>query len=179
MASAAMRYARAFADVVIDLKLDSHEVGQELRSLVEIVRSSGDLRNVWESPAVQHPEKLKLLDAIAERAKFRTPVRNFMAVLIEHGRVPALPVIVRQFELELNHRLGLVEADVTSARDLSAQEKTALEGQISRLTGRKVVARYGLDKDLLGGAVVRIGSMIYDGSVRGQLHRIKQQLSAE
>ena len=102
-----------------------------------------------------------------------------MAVLIEHGRTAALSAIARQFEMELDRRLGFVEADITSARDLSDPERSALEAQIVHLTGHKVRARYALDKELLGGALVRIGSMIYDGSLRGQLRRIKAQLSAE
>ena len=179
MASVAMRYARAFADVVVDLKLDSQQVRDEVRALAELVRGSADLRHVWESPAVKHTEKIGLLDAVAERAGFQTPVRNLMAVLIEHGRTAALSAIARQFEMELDRRLGFVEADITSARDLSDPERSALEAQIVHLTGHKVRARYALDKELLGGALVRIGSMIYDGSLRGQLRRIKAQLSAE
>jgi F-type H+-transporting ATPase subunit delta len=178
MASVAIRYARAFADVVIDLKLDPNHVRDELRLLVDIVKESADLRRVWENPAVTHSEKVRLLDAIAKRAGLETPVRNFMAVLIEHNRAAALPAIARQFELELNQRLGFIEADVTSARELSAEEKLGLERQVGRLTGRKVRAHYDTDKTLLGGAVVKIGSTVYDGSLRGQLRRIKEQLSA-
>jgi F-type H+-transporting ATPase subunit delta len=178
VASVAIRYARAFADVVIDLNLDPNHVRDELRLLVHIVKDSPDLRKVWENPAVKHSDKVRLLDAIAKRAGLETPVRNFMAVLIEHGRTAALAAIVRQFELELNQRLGFIEADVTSARELSAEEKSGLERQVGRLTGHKVRARYGTDKSLLGGAVVKIGSTVYDGSLRGQLRRIKEQLSA-
>lgn len=178
MASVSIRYARAFADVVIDLKLDSNKIRQELRSVVEIVGSSSDLRNVWKSPAVPHEQKIKLLDAIAQRARLQTTVRNFMAVLIEHGRTNALPVIARQFEQELNQRLGFVEADVVSARELSPEQKALLEEQIGKLTGRKVRAQYGMDQQILGGAVVKVGSTIYDGSLRGQLRRMKEQLSA-
>jgi F-type H+-transporting ATPase subunit delta len=178
MASVSIRYARAFADVVIDLKLDANQVREELRSLVEIVSGSPELRNVWDNPAVPRDQKINLLNAIAQRAGFQTAVRNFMAVLIEHGRTNMLPVIARQFELELNHRLGFIEADVVSARELSPAEMAALEQQIGKLTGRKVRAKYATDSKILGGAVVKVGSTIYDGSLRGQLRRIKEQLSA-
>ena len=178
MASVAIRYARAFADVVIDLKLDPNQVREEMRSLAEIVVENQNLRNVWDNPAVSRAEKNRLLDAIAQRAGLITPVRNFMAVLIEHGRVRILPAIARQFELELNRRLGFVEAEVLSARELSPQEQSALEGQIAKLTGRKVRASYAMDQQLLGGALVKVGSTIYDGSLRGQLRRMKQQLSS-
>lgn len=179
MASVAIRYARAFADVVLDLKLDSGQVRGELQSLVEILGGSPDLSHVWENPAVRHEEKLRLLDAIVARAGFEKPVRDFMAVLIEHGRSRMLPAISHQFGLEMDHRLGLIEAEIQSARELSSQEKSALESQISVLTGRQVRAHFATDAAILGGAKVRIGSTIYDGSVRGQLQRIKEQLSVE
>jgi F-type H+-transporting ATPase subunit delta len=177
MASAAMRYARAFADVVIGLQLDSQRVRQELQSLEETVGGSGELRRVWESPAIGHAEKLGLLDAIAQRAAWETPVRNFMAVLIEHGRTPELPAIARRFEAELDQRLGFVQAGIASARGLRPEEKSALEEKVGQLTGCKVRAQYEIDRSLLGGAVVKVGSTIYDGSLRGQLRRIKAQLS--
>jgi F-type H+-transporting ATPase subunit delta len=100
-----------------------------------------------------------------------------MAVLIEQGRTAALPAIVREFELELDRRLGFVQAGIASARDLSPDEKSALEQKVEQLTGCKVRAQYDIDKSLLGGAVVKVGSTIYDGSLRGQLRRIKEQLS--
>jgi F-type H+-transporting ATPase subunit delta len=178
MASLTSRYARAFADVVIDLRLDAGVVREELRQMVGIVGSSADLRKVWESPAVPQEQKIKLLDAIADRAKFISPVRNFMAVLIDHRRVPLLPRIAQQFDRELDERLGLVDADVTSARTLTNEQKLHLELRIERMTGKKVRARYSTDRSILGGAVVKLGSTVYDGSVRGQLRRIKEQLSA-
>ena len=177
MASVSMRYARALVDVVIDLKLDSNRVRQEVRSLVEIVGSSAELRNVWANPAVESAQKLSLLDAIAQRAGLETVVRNLMAVLIDHGRTSDLPAIARQFELDLDRELGFVQAEVSSVRELSPQERSQLELQVGQLTGARVRAQYTIDKNLLGGAVVKVGSTIYDGSLRGQLRRVKEQLS--
>ena len=178
MAAVSSRYARAFADVVIDLKLDVNAIQQQLHALLEIIQSSEELRNVWENPAIPAEQKHKLLDAIVARAGITRQVRNLIAVLIDHGRIAALEHIVRQFEDDINRRLGIAEADVTSARELSPEEKQALEAQIQKLTGKKVRARYLTDGGLLGGAVVRLGSTIYDGSVRGQLEKLKEQLSA-
>jgi len=98
-------------------------------------------------------------------------------VLIDHRRLPFLPRIVEQFEKELDSRLGFAEAQISSARELGDAEKRALEAQIQKTTGKKVRASYGLDSSLLGGAVVRVGSTIYDGSVKGQLERIREQIS--
>ncbi len=178
MALVHSRYARAFADVVFDLKLNANAVVQQVRALVDVVNSSAELRRVWENPSIPADQKRGLLDAIVARLGALKPVRNFVAVLIDHHRIAALPDIARQFELELNHRLGFTEAEVASARPLSDDEKSALEAQIGRLTGRRVRATYTTDQELLGGAVVKLGSTIYDGSVKGQLEKLKLELSS-
>ena len=119
----------------------------------------------------------RVLDAIAGQSGTLRPIRNFFAVLIDHGRIFMLAQIARQFETELNSQLGFVEADITSSRQLSSDEKQGLESQVGLMTGKKVRARYGEDAGLLGGVIVRVGSTIYDGSVRGQLQKLKEQLS--
>lgn len=177
MASVISRYARAFADVVMDLKLDPNQVRSELRSITDLLEQSVDLQRVWDNPAIPHDQKLKVLDAVAQRAGLVTAVRNFLAVMIEHRRMRLMPQIARQFETELNDRLGFIEAEITSARELSPQERQALERRVAGMTGRIVRAQYATDAKVLGGAVVKIGSTIYDGSVRGQLHRIRDQLA--
>ena len=139
---------------------------------------SADLRRVWENPAVPAEQKRKLLDAIVQRDGIDRPVRNLIAVLIDHRRLNFLLRIVEQFEKELDRRMGLADAQISSARELGDAEKHTLESEIAKLTGKRVRAQYGLDPSLLGGAVVRIGSTIYDGSVKGQLERIKEAISS-
>jgi len=172
------RYARAFADVVIEKKLDPRKVEDELGSFVRIVESVPDLRTVWENPSVDARQKHAVLDRIITHIDGSRMLRNFIAVLIDHRRVAALPEIARQFEIDLNERLGLADAQVTSARELSDPEKRALEARVSQVTGKTVRARYKTDAKVLGGAVVKVGSTIYDGSIRGQLDRLKQELSS-
>lgn len=176
MAAVTSRYARAFADVVMERKLDAAQVRSELRSLAEVVGRNPELRRVWEAPALPAAQKRAVLDALVKRAGVLPLVRNFLAVLIDHERMPVLDQIVRQFENELDRRLNLAEAEVTSARDLSPDEKRVLESEVERLTGKKVRARYSRDPGLLGGAVIKVGSTIYDGSVLGQLNKIREHL---
>ncbi len=178
MAIVTSRYARAFVDVVFDQKLDTQLVREQVRSFVALAHENDSLRKVWENPSIPPEQKRALLDSLVARLGALRPVRNFMAVLIDHHRIHQLDEIVRLFEHEMNERLGFAEAQVTSARSLSDQEKRELELQIARLTGRRVLAKYEMDSRLLGGAVVRIGSTIYDGSVRGQLQKMKEQLSS-
>ncbi|MEO8724916.1 MAG: ATP synthase F1 subunit delta [Acidobacteriaceae bacterium] len=174
----ASRYARAFADVVMDQRLDPNQVASQLKELVGLVDGSADLKNVWENPGVPADQKVKLLDAIAAREDMTKYVRNFIAVLIEHHRMGALGEIVRQFIAEMDARMGFAEAAITSARELRRDERRALEAEVAKATGKQVRAVYAEDKALIGGAVVRVGSTIFDGSVRGQLARIKELLAA-
>jgi len=176
-ASVANAYARALADVVFDLRLDAAKTLQEAQSVAEWVAGSQELRAVWETPSIPAAQKRAVLDAIVAREGTSRPLRNFLAVLIDHRRIAFLGSIVKQFEKELNSRLGFVEAEISSARDLEAPERSALESQVEKLTSRKVKARYARDESLLGGAVVKVGSTIYDGSVKGSLQRIKQAMS--
>lgn len=174
----ASRYARAFAEVVMDRRIDPNTAIQELEAMAELMKSSPELRNVLQNPAVPHPQKLKLLDALIARTGGSKILRNFVAVLIDHHRAGQLDEIAEQFKHELNQRLGIAEAQVSSARELAPEEKQQLEKQMAAITGKVVRATYTRDAGLLGGVVVRIGSTIYDGSVRGQLQRIRQQIAA-
>lgn len=178
MASVASTYARAFADVVLDAKLDANRAIGGLRRIGGLLKESVELRRVWENPAVPAEQKRKLLDAIVKREGIEPHVRNLVAVVIDHRRVQFLERITQQLEKELDARLGFAEAQITSARELGDAEKRALESQVEKITGKKVRAHFGLDASLLGGAVVRVGSTIYDGSVKGQLERIKEAISS-
>ena len=179
MAAITSRYARAFADAVFSMKLAPASAVQQLYGLVAAVKSNELLQRVWETPAIPAEQKRALLDAIVARENVSKPVRNFLAVLIDHRRIGELAEIARAVESELDARQGFAEADVTSARELTEPEKHALEGKIESMTGQKVRAHYATDRSILGGAIVRLGSTIYDGSVKGQLHRMKEQLAGE
>ncbi len=177
MASVTNTYARAFADAVLGSRVDAAQTLKEAQDLAQLVASSKELRAVWETPSIPAEQKRSVLDAIVAREGISRIVRNFVAVLIDHRRISFLAPIVKQFEIELDRRLGFAEADITSARELSETERRTLENQVADLTGKKVRARYFLDQRILGGAVVKIGSTIYDGSVSGELERIRERLS--
>ena len=176
MASVTNIYARAFADVVVANRLDPVQTLRQAQSLASLVASSRELREVWHAPSIPAVQKRGVLDAIVTREDISKPVRNFVAVLIDHRRIEFLNEIVKQFEIELDRRLGFAEAEITSARELNDSERRTLESQVEKLTGKRVRARYASDSSILGGAIVRVGSTIYDGSVKGQLERIREQL---
>src|ERR1700692_3813887 len=116
MASVTNTYARALADVVFDQHLDPGKSLQEVQALSQLVAGSRELREVWEAPSIPAEQKRALLDAIVAREGFSRPVRNFVAVLIDHRRIKFLDPIVKEFEQELNRRMGFVEAQIISAR---------------------------------------------------------------
>jgi F-type H+-transporting ATPase subunit delta len=164
--------------VVLSAHLDANRAIGGLHRISALLAESEDLRRVWENPAVPAEQKRKLLDAIVHQDGVERHVRNLVALLIDHRRMHFLDRITQQLERELDARTGFAEAQITSARDLNDSEKRALEGQIEKATGKKVRAKFGLDASLLGGAVVRVGSTIYDGSVKGQLDKIREAISS-
>jgi F-type H+-transporting ATPase subunit delta len=178
MASVASTYARAFADVVLGAHLDGNRALAELRSIAALLAESSDLRRVWENPAIPAEQKRGLLDAIAQRDGILKQVRNLVAILIDHRRTHFLEPVIQQLEKELDARMGFAEAEIITSRDLGDTEKREVESRVEKLTGKKVRAHYAQDPSLLGGAVVRVGSTIYDGSVKGQLERIKEAISS-
>jgi len=174
----AQRYARALVDVAVEQK-KSEDVRQELAAFVDLARESADLRNLLASPAVPREKKHAVIDALAKRMNCSKAFRNFLCVLVDNRRTAMLPQIREAFEAQLLERLGVTHAQVTTARELTTAEKSDLGKALERLTGKRIEAEYKLDPALIGGAVVRIGSTVYDGSVREQLDRLRASLAKE
>jgi F-type H+-transporting ATPase subunit delta len=176
MATVVNTYARAFADVVMTNHLDPARCLAETQQIAELIQGNKELHKVWDNPSIPAEQKRAVLDGLVKRAGMLRQVRNFVAVVIDKRRIRVLPEIVAQFAQELNQRLGFADAEVISARQLGASERAELEADLSRVTGKKIRARYEQDRSILGGAIARVGSTVYDGSVKGQLERIRQQL---
>jgi len=174
----AERYAAALADVAVERK-NSETVKRNLAAFVEAFSSIADLRNALESPALNAEVKRKVIAEVAGKMGLDEAVRNFIYLVVDHRRTEILPEIEQAFLSELNERLGIVDAEVTSAHELNNDEKRQLRTVLEQRTGKKVEARFQIDGALLGGAVVRLGSTIYDGSVRDQLKRLREQLETE
>jgi len=179
MAAIDTRYARAFAAVVADQKLDIVAAQGELNDFVETLDASAELREVLENPSIPEPQKLKVLDAIAAKAGMSKTVRNFIATIAAHQRLHELREMATSIATLADAESSVAEAEIVSAKTLDAGSRSLLEGQIAKLTGLKQVkAVYSEDAALLGGAVVTIGSTVYDGSVRAQLQQLKAKLVA-
>jgi F-type H+-transporting ATPase subunit delta len=178
MSAFAARYARAFADVVLDTKSDSADIERQLTDFAATFAGSKDLREVLLNPSIPTAKRVSVLDAVNRQIGCGPKVRNLLAVLIRHERLAALDEIIEEYRLEMNRRLSISDAEVVTARPLQDQERAKLEREVAELAGTRVNATFRQDKSLIGGAMVRIGSTIYDGSVRGRLERLKERLVA-
>jgi F-type H+-transporting ATPase subunit delta len=174
------RYASALADVVTGPSgMDTAQVVEQLRSFEALLAGSLALQNALSSPAVAASRKRAIMRKLADRLGLAKIARNFLLVLTDHRRLAALAPMIDAFEIQLDERLGFVRAEISSARDLEERQKSGLAERLSRLTGKKVRARYAVEPELIGGVVARIGSTVYDGSVRGQLNTLGRKLATE
>jgi F-type H+-transporting ATPase subunit delta len=176
MSVLSLRYAHAFASVAAASHLDVAAAQQQLSDFSGTLAGSRELREVLMNPSIANDQKLKVLDAIAGRIGMFPQVRNFIAVIMNHQRLDELDEILTEYHAVADDQSGLTEAEVTSARPLNDNDRAELEAQVQRLAGGRIRTTYSQDATLLGGAVVRIGSTVYDGSIRAQLQQLKQKL---
>ncbi len=176
MSALTLRYAHAFASVAASNHLDASAAQQQLRDFSETLSDSRELREVLMNPSIVNEQKLKVLDAIAGRIGMIAQVRNFLAVIMDHQRLAELDEILSEYHEIADEQSGLAEAEITSAHPLNDEDRNELEAQVAKVAGGRVRATYREDATLLGGAVVRIGSTVYDGSLRGQFQQLKQKL---
>jgi F-type H+-transporting ATPase subunit delta len=117
-----------------------------------------------------------VLEKLIERAKPSKTTANFLRVLLRNDRLTELAEINRRFAAEIEERRGIVAAEVTSARELREDERAELRSNLEKLTGRQIKLNFQVDNNLIGGVVTRIGSTVYDGSVKTKLENLREQL---
>jgi F-type H+-transporting ATPase subunit delta len=174
----ANRYSRALAEVVFapGSGLVPEQILAEIEALASAAGSSPELSAVLRSPAVSLAQKRNLLGKLCDRSGSSRTVRNLAFVVCDHGRTGLLADIRKSFEALVDERRGVARADIHVASETSDAQKQSLEAALARLTGKQVRASYSVDPALLGGATARIGSTVYDGSLRGQLASLKRKL---
>ena len=178
MKSASLQYANALADIALAQGASTPAL-QQLRDFVSAYQESPELRNFFASPAASTEAKRGVADKISARLGVSKIVRNFLFVVIDHRRMHELPEILTTFRDVLRERQGIAEAEVFSAVALNDAQKTEMTQTLQRVTGKKIEARFSLDRNLLGGALVRVGDTIYDGSLRNRLNGLRERLTAE
>jgi F-type H+-transporting ATPase subunit delta len=178
MAAFVARYARAFLDVVTDAKLDAVAIDGQLTDFLATWNGSKELREFFLNPAVPTIQKVGFLDTLNKKLKLRKELRNLLAVLINNDRIGQVDEVAAVYRKLLQDQLGIRQAEIVTAREISASERDALMAEVGKLAGARIDASFRLDAAILGGTVVRIGSTVYDGSVRGRLDRLKEALTA-
>lgn len=178
MSTLADHYADALADVAMAQNAAA-QIRGELADFAQLLRDSPELNVLLGSPAVSRENKQGVLEAVVKDLGASHTFRNFLSVVLDRRRMALLPEIQLAFDAQLDKRQGLTRAEVTSAHELSDAEKAQLRGVLEKISGSRVEAEYKLDTALIGGTVVRIGSTIYDGSVRMQLDRLRTQIASQ
>lgn len=178
MKSASLQYANALADVAL-AQGAAEPTTKQLSAFGAAYEEFAELRTSLESPAVPVEAKHAVIEKVVSRLGASKILRNFLFVIADRHRTHLLPEIVTTFQQVLRQRQGIAEAEISSAVELSAVQKTEFAKTLARLIGKKIETKYSLDPALLGGAVVRIGDTIYDGSLRSRLNEMRARLAAE
>jgi F-type H+-transporting ATPase subunit delta len=177
MVAVAGRYARALADLAGRDPRHLEALAVEVDLLARVFGAEGRLPGFLASPKVKREEKDALLATLAEKAKLSELTRRFLGVIVENGRLAALPDIAAAFGEIRDAALGIVPAETTVAVRLTEEEETALRSALEKLTGRKIRLSVSVDPEVLGGARTRIGSRVYDGTLRSRLETLRRRLA--
>jgi F-type H+-transporting ATPase subunit delta len=172
----ARRYASALADVVLE-RAEAREVQEELLAWEKMFQASPVLPEVFRNPTIALDKKRAVLNKLIDRSKPRPTTANFLKVLLQNQRLTDLGEINQKFAEILDLRAGMVAATVTTARTVAEKAQHDLHAKLLSVTGRKVRINFTTDQELIGGLVTRIGSTVYDGSVRNHLQQIKEKMA--
>jgi F-type H+-transporting ATPase subunit delta len=174
--TSANRYAKALFDVALEEKADLAKIDQDLAAAAELLSTNGELQGAVERAGVPDASRKAVMDQVADKLGVAPQVKKLLAMLTESRKLDRVPQIAEAYRERLLAHQNIVRADVTSAAPLSAEKTKALEESLSKVTGKKVELTVTVDPELLGGVVATIGSTVYDGSVKTQLQRLRQEL---
>jgi F-type H+-transporting ATPase subunit delta len=175
----ASRYAEALVEALIANKSDDPQVVLNgLNDFVATLAESRDLDLVLVSPSVSAERKRAVIAALSDRLGIHRLVRNFLFVLSDHRRLMLVREANQLAGVVLDEKLGFQRAVLTIASPLSEEEKNQIASKLGEITGKRIRLNLELDLSLVGGVVARVGSTVYDGSVRGQLEAIGSRLAA-
>jgi F-type H+-transporting ATPase subunit delta len=171
----ARRYAEALADIAIQ-RGQTQQIAEELSRFAEMFTSNKELYDTIASPIISQRDKVKILDALIQRTRPSKVIENLLKLLLSHHRLHHIRFVQEQFRNFIDEREGVVRAHVTTASPVGDDEKEMFARQLQRITRKRIDLTFKLDPSLLGGAVTRVGSVVYDGSVRTRLEKIKHEL---
>jgi F-type H+-transporting ATPase subunit delta len=171
----ARRYATALADVVIE-RGEAREVLDELTAWENMIDENPLLREVFANPTISYEQKRKVLSELIARTKVRPTTQNFLQLLLKNQRLTELSEINRRLAQVLDERAGVVAAQVVTARPIAIDVREMIQQKLKVMTGKDVRLSFETDDKIIGGLITRIGSTVYDGSVKTQLELLATQL---
>jgi len=174
----ASRYAGAFLSVFPEPS-QAESADQFLSEVSRAMADSEELRDILLDPAYSRPSRKAVLHALAEGRGMPRQVINLLSTIIDHNRAGALPAIAELFHEEREKAMGIVPAEIATASPLSDPLKKSAQRTLEKLTGKRVRLTCEVKPELLGGAVTKIGSKVYDGSLRNQLDKLRRRMSQE
>jgi F-type H+-transporting ATPase subunit delta len=174
--TAAARYARALFDVALHEKADLELIEQTLVGFNDLFETNAALKKVLLNPAVPVPRKRAAMAELTALAKAPTIPAKLLILLAERDRLILLPDLLAAYRERLMNYRKIVRAEVTTAVPLSDARLQAIERRIATLTGSKVALEARVDPAIIGGLVARVGSVVYDASLTGQLEKMRERL---
>jgi F-type H+-transporting ATPase subunit delta len=173
--TSATRYAKALLQVAIE-ESDPSAIEQDLASVARAMVENPELRRALTSPGIPQQVRVNVVNALTSTMGVQPPVAKLLKMLADRGRLDLVPMMNEVYRERLLAHRNIVRATVTSAAPLTAEKTERLEASLSSMTGKKVQLDTAVDPSIIGGIVTRIGSTVYDGSIRTQLLKMKQQL---
>ncbi|MBI3073234.1 MAG: ATP synthase F1 subunit delta [Deltaproteobacteria bacterium] len=172
------RYAKALLEIAKG-KGEVDRVGVDVGALLDAIATSGELKSLCENPAFAKSQRRKVLDALAERLGATETVKKFVRLLVDRDRIGHLGAVGRAYQGLADEVAGRVRASVASATRLTDTDRAAITSAIAAATGKTVVLEESVDATLIAGLVTRVGSVVYDGSLRMQLAAMRERMLAE
>jgi F-type H+-transporting ATPase subunit delta len=173
--SLARRYARAVMGIGVESG-NFEPLGNEIADIARAMKGSAELMHALTSPVFKRDQRRAVLDSIMQHLGASQVTRNFCNLLLDKERIGALPDISRELSAMIDDKAGRIKATVTSAQPLSPLQTQQLVQALEKQSGKTVEMTSNHDPELLGGVIAQLGDTRYDGSLRTQLHRMRDSL---
>jgi F-type H+-transporting ATPase subunit delta len=174
----ASRYARALL-----ASLPDEQTAQQADDFLGVIRDAleetPDFRDLLHDPAVPRSTRKAVLRTLAEQAGMPVRVANFLATVVDHNRTTSLPLIAEVYHAEREAAAGIVPAEITTAWPLTEDLKERTRRALEKMTGKTVELKANVDQAIVGGAVTRVGSTVYDGSLKMHLDQLRRKMTQE
>jgi len=176
--ASAGRYARALLDVVSEHG-DPEQVDRELTAFADLAARTPDLQKALGNPAVPVSAKRAILDTLLSRLSLSLPLAKLLLLLADHDHLAILGDLAVAYRERLMELRQIVRAELVTAAPLPPERLAQFERRLAAATGKRVTMTTRVDPELIGGAVTRVGSIVYDGSVATQLARLRERLEQQ